>query len=234
MKHIRRSLVKETFHDTALLKAIAMAYLIKSKTKASILHKYSINLIHDMTGMHANTIKKRLRTLKEHGLIFVEKNSLVFRSTVSKHKDRNMNIGNMDFKNVKTVEKSLQALQVVLIQQQKDFCKHAIHNAHHAHNPKKVKEAQKVCRRYGYGNKYCEKGLSYKTIAQKIGKSVSTIVKIIKNGVKKRYFKKITHFIWTQMKGVHFRDIEGYTFTTLNYGFQVQANTYRVGCKWRT
>nr|DAS20782.1 MAG TPA: hypothetical protein [Caudoviricetes sp.] len=26
--------------------------------------------------------------------------------------------------------------------------------------------------------------------------------------------------------------IEGYTFTTKNYGFQVQANTYKVGCRW--
>ncbi|WP_278996355.1 hypothetical protein [Prevotella disiens] len=234
MKYIRMSLVKETFGNVELTKALAMAYLIKHNTQSSNLHNYSINLIHSITGMHATTIKKRLRTLKEHGLVFVEKNNLIFRSTVSKHKNRNMNIGRMDFKNVKSVERSLQALQVILIQQRKDFCKHTIHNAHYGYNQKKIKTAQKVCRKYGYGNEYKEKGLSYKTIAKKIGVSIATTVEIVKMGVGRKFFKKFSHFVWTFLKGVNYLDINGYTFTTANYGFQVKANTYKIGSKWRT
>jgi hypothetical protein len=121
MKYIRRSLISECFGNKELLKALAMAYLIKHRTKSSNIHHYSINLIRTITGIHANTIKKRLQTLNEYGLILIEKDNLIIRSTVSKHAKRNMNIGRMDFTSVKTVERSLQALQVVFMQQRKDF-----------------------------------------------------------------------------------------------------------------
>lgn len=113
MKYIRRSLISECFGNNELLKALAMAYLIKHRTKSSNIRHYSINLIHSITGIHAVTIKKRLQTLNEYGLILIEKDNLIIRSTVSKHAKRNMDIGRMDFTNVKTVERSLQALQVV-------------------------------------------------------------------------------------------------------------------------
>ena len=114
MKYIRRSLINECFGNKELLKALAMAYLIKHRTKSSNIRHYSINLIHSITGIHATTIRKRLQTLNEYGLILIEKDNLIIRSTVSKHSKRNMNIGRMDFTNAKTVERSLQALQVVL------------------------------------------------------------------------------------------------------------------------
>lgn len=160
MKYIRRSLISECFCNKELLKALAMAYLIKHRTKSSNVHHYSINLIRTITGIHANTIKKRLQTLNEYGLLLIEKDNLIIRSTVSKHTKRNMNIGRMDFTSVKTVERSLQALQVVFLQQRKDFCKHTIHNAHNGFNPKKIKAARKACRKYGFGDKYVERGLS--------------------------------------------------------------------------
>ena len=233
MKYIRRSLIIECFCNNELLKALAMAYLIKHRTKSSNIRHYSINLIRTITGIHAVTIKKRLQTLNEYGLILIEKDNLIIRSTVSKHAKRNMNIGQMDFTNVKTVERSLQALQVVFLQQRKDFCKHTIHNAHSGFNPKKIKAARKACRKYGFGDKYVERGLSYATIARKLGLSVTTAFSVVKYGTVKKYFKKFTHFVGTLLKGVCGMDIEGYTFTTKNYGFQVQANTYTVGCKWR-
>ena len=233
MKYIRRSLIIECFGDKELLKALAMAYLIKHRTKSSNIRHYSINLIHSITGIHAVTIRKRLQILNEYGLILIEKDNLIIRSTVSRHSKRNMNIGRMDFASVKTVERSLQALQVVFMQQRKDFCKHTIHNAHHGFNQKKIKAARKACRKYGYGDKYAEHGLSYATMARKLGLSVTTVFNIVKQGIRRKYFKKLTHFAWTILKGVCGMDIQGYTFTTKNYGFQVQANTYRVGYRWR-
>ena len=229
MKYIRRSLIIECFCNKELLKALAMAYLIKHRTKSSNIRHYSINLIHSITGIHAVTIKKRLQTLNEYGLILIEKDNLIIRSTVSKHAKRNMNIGRMDFTSVKTVERSLQALQVVFIQQRKDFCKHTTHNGS---NPKKIKAARKACRKYGFGDKYVERGLSYATIAKKLGLSVATAFSVVKYGTVKKYFKKFTHFVGTFLKGVCGMDIQGYTFTTTNYGFQVQANTYKVGHRW--
>lgn len=232
MKYIRRSLINECFGNKELLKALAMAYLIKDRTKSSNIRHYSINLIHSITGIHATTIRKRLHTLNEYGLILIEKDNLIIRSTVSKHSKRNMNIGRMDFTNVKTVERSLQALQVVFMQQRKDFCKHTIHNAHNGSNPKKIKAARKACRKYGFGDKYVERGLSYATMAKKLGLSVATTFSVVKHGIVRKYFKKFTHFVGTFLKGVYGMDIQGYTFTTTNYGFQVQANTYKVGYRW--
>lgn len=233
MKYIRRTLVQDTFRNIQLLKALAMVYFIKHKIKSSNIRRWSINFIHELTGLHATTIRKRLQTLKAYGLILIEGENIIFRSTVSKHNDRNVNIGRMDFTSVMSVQKSLQALQIVLIQLRKDYCKHTIRTAKHGKSFTKVKAAKAACRRYGFGEIYREFGLSYATMAKKIGNSVQTIFNTVKFGVKKKYFSKENHFVSTKMKGVNYTEIDGYTFTTADYGFKVAANTYTVGCRWK-
>ena len=135
----------------------------------------------------------------------------------------------MDYTSLKSVEYSLQAILLVQIQLRKDFAKQTIRNAHGAsHDFKVVKAARDAARKFGYGFEYIERGLSYRTIAKKIGVSIKSAVEIVKFAAKRTFLKKITHSIPTYLPSVCGMEVYGYTFTTRNYGYKVLANCYSV------
>lgn len=219
------------FGNKELLKAIAMFLLIKKRLGSNVIKKYSINKLSSITGAHARTIKKRLRVLSQYGLVSIENETLTLHSVVSKHAKRNARLGNeeMDYTSLKSVEYSLQSILIAQIQLKKDFAKRTIRNAHGASRDYKiVKEARDVARKFGYGFKYIERGLSYRTIAKKLGISIKSAVEIVKFAVKRSILKKITHSIATYLPSVCGMEVYGYTFTTRNYGYNVLANSYSV------
>lgn len=219
------------FGNKELLKAIAMLMFIRKQLGSSILRNYSINKLVSITGAHASTIKKRIRVLSQYNLVSVTDKTLVLRSIVSKHAKRNVKLGErfMKYSTLKEVEYSLQAMLVKELQNKKDFAKRTIRNAHgSSHDYKVVKAARDAARKFGYGNQYVEKGLSYKTIAKRLGVSIKTAVKIVKFAVKCTILKKTTHFLSTYLPKVNYMEGLGYTFTTYNYGYTVLANTYAV------
>lgn len=221
------------FGSKKLLKAIAMLLLIRKRTNCkNRFSKFKYNHLVEITGMHPNTIKERMHTLVEYGIAIFNGETLVLRSITSKHVNRNIKLGKFNYGNVKSVEISLRSLLIVIIQNRKNFCKRAIRNAHNGRNAKRIKSARKVSRKYGFGNEYVEKGLSYKTIARKLGVCVKTAVETVKFGVKMRFFKKEKHCISYFMPFVNYRDVYGYTFTTKNYGYIIQPNTYEVSSVW--
>lgn len=219
------------FNNKELLKAIAMFLLIRKRLGSNILKDYSTNKLVSIIGAHARTIKKRMCMLRQYGLVSVVGKTLMLRSIVSKHAKRNVKLGErkMEYSSLKSVEYSLQSILVVVIQNRKDFAKRTIRNAHGAsHDYKVVKSARDAARRFGYGFEYVEKGLSYKTIAKKLGVCIKTAVEIVKFAVKRTILKKETHSIATYMQSVCGREVYGYTFTTRNYGYNILANTYSV------
>lgn len=219
------------FNNKELLKAIAMFLLIRKRLGSNLLKDYSINKLVNLLGAHASTIKKRMRVLFQYGLVSMSGKSLALRSVVSKHTKRNVKLGErkMEYSTLKSVEYSLQAILLVVIQNRKDFAKRTIRNAHGAsHDYKVVKTARDAARKFGFGFEYIERGLSYKTIAKKFGVCVKTAVEIVKFAVKRTILKKETHSIATYMQSVCGREVQGYTFTTRNYGYNILANTYSV------
>ena len=219
------------FNNKELLKAIAMCLLIRKKLGSNVLKNYSINKLVNLLGAHARTIKKRIRVLSQYGLLTIEGKALVLRSIVSNHAKRNVKLGErkVEYSSLKSVEYSLQAILVVVIQSRKDFAQRTIRNAHGAsHDYKVVKAARDAARKFGYGFEYKENGLSYKTIARRLGVSVKTAVEIVKFAVKRTILKKTTHSIATYMQSVCGMEVYGYTFTTRNYGYKVLANSYSV------
>lgn len=219
------------FNNKELLKAIAMFLLIRKRLGSNILKDYSTNKLVSIIGAHARTIKNRMCVLRQYGLVSVVGKTLMLRSIVSKHAKRNVKLGErkMEYSSLKSVEYSLQSILVVVIQNRKDFAKRTIRNAHGAsHDYKVVKSARDAARRFGYGFEYVEKGLSYKTIAKKLGVCIKTAVEIVKFAVKRTILKKETHSIATYMQSVCGREVYGYTFTTRNYGYNILANTYSV------
>lgn len=229
-KNLRYRLAIEMFRSGKLLKAIAMSLLVRKRVKGNVIKDFTINKLVSITGMHATTIKKRLSTLKEHGLVSYHGKGLVFRSLVSKHKQRNVRLAKMAYGKVKDVERSLQAILVALMQIRKDFVKRTILTAHNGRNAKEVKRAQKLSRRYKWGNDYVERGLGYGKIAKALNICKATAVKVIKFATKRAILGKKNNYDWYFMPGVNYLDMKeyGYTFTTKNHACVVRANTYTV------
>lgn len=219
------------FGNKDLLKAIAMLLLTRRRLGSNVVKDFSVNKLVKILGMHARTVKIRLRVLSDHGLAILEGGNLVLRSVVSRHAKRNIKLGErkIDYSSVKSVEYSLQAILIVTLQNRKEFVKRTIRNAHGvSYDYKTVKAARSTARKFGYGNEYVEKGLSYRTIAKKLGVCIKSAVNVVKFAEKRAILRKTTCFIYTYMKNVCKRVVCGYTFTTKDYAYQVQANTYTV------
>ena len=227
-KNLRYRLALEMFGSTKLLKAIAMSLLVRKRTNTNIVKNFTVNKLKEITGMHSTTIKKRLHTLNEYGLVSYSGKNLVFRSLVSRHKQRNVRLAKIAYGKVKDIERSLQAILVAIIQIRKDFAKRTILTAHNGRNAKQVKRAQKLSRRYKWGYDYVERGLGYEKIAKTLRCCKATATKIVNFAIGRSILKKETHYDYTFMPGVNYMYVDGYTFTTKNYGFIVRANTYQV------
>ncbi len=227
-KNIRFGFAVEMFGSVTLLKAIAMMLLVRQRTGTNVIKNFTINKIAGITGMHAVTVRKRLHTLKDYGLVEYQGRSLVMRSLVSKHKNRNIRLANIAYEKVKDVERSLQALLVAIMQMRKEFAKRTIRNAHNSHDAKEVKAAQRVSRKYGWGQEYIEHGMGYQKIASTLHCCKATAVRIVKYAEKIHVLAKMKHFTRTYMPGVNCMSLRelGYTFTTRNYAYVVKANTY--------
>ena len=227
-KNLRYRLVLEMFRSNELLKAVAMSLLVRKRINGNTVRNFTINKLATITGMHATTIKKRLHTLKECGLVSYNGKSLIFRSLVSRHKQRNVRLAKVAYDKIKDVERSLQAILVAVMQIRKDFVKRTILTAHNGRYPKEVKRAQKLSRRYKWGHDYVERGLGYEKIAKTLRCCKATATKIVNFAIDRSILKKETHYDYTFMPGVNYRYVDSYTFTTKNYGFVVRANTYQV------
>lgn len=228
-RSIRRSFLQEMYYGGDLLKAIAFVMLVRKRTNnASVFRNYSINQLSEATGLHHKTIRKRLRTLEKYGLVEYKGTTLFFKSITSKHKKRTTLLAKIDYTNAKTIQRSLQAILLVGIQNTKNYCKSVIRNATKSKNPKVVRAARRIARRYGFGSEYKEYGLSYRGMARKFGCCKDTAVKITNFAVKRKMVKKERHFSWVKV-GYGFIDWDNqYTFCTKDYAFNVQANTYDV------
>lgn len=83
---IRRKILNDMYCHSELRKAIAFSLFIKTRVKSSAVQRWSINKLHEITGVSASAVRKRIDTLKALGLIeFTGKNSrcLVFKSLKS-------------------------------------------------------------------------------------------------------------------------------------------------------
>lgn len=80
---IRRKILNDMYCNPELRKAIAFSLFIKTRVKSSAVQRWSINKLHEITGVSACAVRKRIDTLKALGLVeFTGKNNrcLVFKS----------------------------------------------------------------------------------------------------------------------------------------------------------
>jgi len=223
-------------NSNKLSKALSLLIAVKQTYKSSTINNYTTDKLHKITGLHANTIKKRIKTLKEIGLVkFIGKHKehLLFESVTSSSEHRNVYADFSTFKNVKDIEKALLALLIVEIQKKKDFAKHTIQSAQNPSNLEECKRAKKICNRYGYGKEYKEYGLSYKTIAKKLRVCLQKAFEIVKFAIENDFLVKTKREIQKFFYGIgnssKYIEDGKFTFYTSNNAYKVLANVYSVG-----
>ena len=158
---------------------------------------------------------------------------LVLNRVASKTKHRNIDISRINFDKFKSIYEQFRSFLFILILSCKAFVKRMIQTVNTSKDAEEARLALKSCNRYAKRNKdklfeFIEYGISYSKIGQKLGFCSRTAENIVKKAIKKRWCSKQTHFEWTRMPGVNGMYVEGYTFTTKDYAFKVNANTYSV------
>lgn len=233
------------YRNSQLRKAIAFSLFVKTHARNSIVKNWSINKLHDITGISANAIKDRLLVLKEMDLIEetgLNNKHLVFKSLHSHTAHRNVVIPEIAFKpntnlkknayaqKIKNIENVLTAMLLVEIQRRKDFAKQMIQKRSNPSSKKEYKEAAKTCNRFGYGKKFIDKGISYKYMAAKIGMSVCKSIQIVKLAVNCNILRRIRNICKRIAICSKYTEdmLTNYTYSYRNHIYKNYANKYVV------
>lgn len=234
------------YRNSELRKAIAFSLYIKSRVVSSSVPYWSVNKLHDISGVSPTTVKKRLRILKEYGVIsFTGKNKhcLVFSSLQSHTAHRNITISDINFvldekslknqkaQNVKFIDDILATLLIVEIQNRKDYAKQMIQQSKQPKDLAELKEAKKACNRFGYSAEFIDNGISYKRMAKKIGCGIQKAFDIIRfatgNGILNK-IKNVQKFYFHGIKFINNELRKIYTYTKGNIAYKVGANRYQL------
>ena len=234
MDRIRRKIFYKMYKNKSVTKALALAIFVKNRIKSSTIQDFSYNKLHLLTGLHINTLKKRLDVLKKMGVVeFIgtHKQHLCFKSIVSSCDHRNVSIKHGEFDTIKDIEMTLFAYLVVEIQRRKDFAKHTIQTARNGRDLEQIKEARRTCRRNGYGEEYQEWGLSYKGIAKRLGVGVQKAFLVVKFAIEQGLVTKIKRQLQKFVKGIGAmcKSIDSdFTFCTKDNEYYILANAYAL------
>ncbi len=242
---IRRKILNDMYCNPELRKAIAFSLFIKTRVKSSAVQRWSINKLHEITGVSACAVRKRIDTLKALSLVeFTGKNNrcLVFKSLKSHTSHRNVLVPNIEFisnedskknayaQNIKFIEDTLSAMLIVEIQNHKNYAKQMIQQSKRPKGLKAYKEAKNACNHFGYGEDFCDNGISYIYIAQKLGvslqKAFNTVKFAVQNGILQKC-RNIKKFFYSNIN--YIEDMIGnYTYLKNNIVYKVYANNYKL------
>lgn len=229
MKKIGRKLYHENISDADAVKALALLIFVKIKFPSSVVANFSYYKLAKVTGIHYNTIKKRLNTLGDMELLdFEGKYNQHLRFKRVRAKKSNVNFSRIDTTSVKTIERGLRALYLVEKVSQKNYVEQQVNLAHNGERTKQVKRAKSVCEKRGYTD-FNDYGISYKYLAKKLNLSLGSTSAVVKYAVKAKLVNK--HRTIKQVSYVNskakiclsiFDDVKGY--------FATKHNIYKIGC----
>lgn len=235
MNQLRRYIFYNSRGNANMIKALALAVYIKHNVVSSTITNYTTNKLRNLTGLSYSAITKRINTLKQLGFIkFVGRNNqhLVIGNMTSHCKHRNIDLSKCVVNSVKDIEKSLYAMFMLEIQKRKDFVKHTIQSVNNPSNLEEHKKARQISKRYGYDREFKEYGISYKTIAKKLGVCLQKAFEIVKFAIVNNMIVKYKHCKQLYVKGIKnaqkFCDFNDVTFFTNNNAYKVYANTYEL------
>lgn len=238
--HIRRTTLLQIIGDKAAQKAVSLLLLLKSRLgKTSSIKNASLNKIAGISGCHPNTIKRYLSLWVEMELVEWQgknKDILVVKKLHSKNKKKNVCIEKLDYSTFKDLLHTMRALLFLVLQSHKSFIKRLIRVATNPKRGEDFKRARKLSESYAVREngelKYKEHGFSFKKISEKLGYCTKTAQKIVKTAINRHWCNKTRNYERQLLPNVCGMYVEGYTFTTRNYGYRVYANTYELSPYW--
>lgn len=247
MKQIRRKLISEIAGSPLKQKAVAFALLLKERTNnSSVVRRFSVYKVQKLTStqdkknkgkvsmMAYKTVKKYLDVLLKMEIAEVREGDLYIKKLASSSKHRNICIEKIVVDKTKNIYNQLRDVLFLVIQARKDFINSLLRlrkNPGRDTDFKKVRRLSKKCCSNPFA-KYEEWGLSYNRIARFLGCSTRTAFTVVSDSIQRKWCTKENHCEMHRMDGVCFRDVPGYAFTTMNYGFILRPNTYALSCGW--
>ena len=203
-------------------------------------YSYSVNAMHELTGVHAKTIGKRVATLKRMGLAIEENGKISLLSVKSKHSGHNVQLGiEIGRKTLKNAEKAVLQERFMNKLRQIDYYRNAISRyKDFSNNPKSkmtLAEYKKLnlwlrshCKTDYRNGKFVDYGWSYKNIARFLFVSIKTAVEIVKSVVESGRVTKKKTSMFKRLTSKQEVEYIKHTFTYHNYSYKVYANTYTL------
>ena len=204
-------------------------------------YHYSVNALHELTGIHAKTIEKRVSVLVRMGLAIREENGK-FRilSVKSKHSGHNVQVCIEMRKNtLKGAEKAVLQERFITKLRQIDYYRNAISRyKDFSNNPKSkvtLAEYKKLnlwlrshCKTDYRNGKFVNYGWSYKRIAEYLYVSIKTAVEIVKSAVESGRVTKKKTSMFKKLSSAQEVEYIKHTFSFHGYSYKVYANIYTL------
>ena len=232
---LSRKIFNDAIGNPALRRAIALSIFLKDHNKTSVYKHYSVRELSRISNLSPNTCKERINTLVKNNLAFIKvengikylklnklRRGLIHFTATRPNGEKvertyyprkaDVSLEKINRQSVKEIELGLMSLSIVEITIRKEFVKHQIDLAH---NPmpydslKAVKRAMRKCRLSGYGDKFVDDGLSYRTLQRRLSCGASRVKKVIDYGEKYNLFS-IVRRSWEKIcANVHSGDYLG-------------------------
>ena len=236
MKKISRKIFHDNISDADAVKALALLIFIKNHFPTSVVPNFSYYKIVSITGLHYNTVKKRINTLADMELIeAVGKYNQHLKFKRVRAKNSNVNFSRIDTSSVKLIEKGLRALFLVEKVNQKNYVEQRVILAQECKNGKERKAGQQTCKKCGSSD-FKDNGISYAYLAKKLNVSLNVVSEVTKYAVSaKLVIKHKTIQQISYVKGeaknalIVFNEVKGF-FATKNNIYKVGCNKYSLFC----
>lgn len=251
MDKIHFKFIEQMLKDSDVVKALALAIYVKMSAVSSTVNRCTVNKMHELTGLHSKTVKKRMKTLQKMGLLRCDQNNNVtFLTLQSSCKKRNVLFDFTKYKSVSELEYALYSLLLKDVLSKKEYMKKEIDEIKNIETPANASESRSIKSRikklrkniYKHRNttglsiteeEYKEYGISYDTIAKKLGVCRQKAVEIVKFALKYCLITKEKRVEQMYMKDVGICSIfvfpdglpRGF-FCTKNNIYKVFANIY--------
>lgn len=249
MKIKRAKYLYDGVTDKDYVKALALFCFLKENFPSSAIPDYTRDKIRKITGLHSNTIKKRIALLLKLGYVQFKTSKdgaiiLKLNKVASKHKERNIDLSNLVYDSVKSVEKSLYAIYIGIIIERKKYAKQVIYEAHNSYDLNKLKSAKKREAQLkgvrGSKPAFVDNGISYKGLAKRLKVSLQKAFSIVSFATEFDFVVKIKRqyqlFCRDAMNRFEFckNDVMKFMFCTKNNLYLILANRYRMGGRLTT
>lgn len=238
MKKISRKIYQVNVANTKVLKAISLLVFCKKVLPSSTLSNFSYNKLHLITGLHINTLKKRIKILNDMELIQrVGKYNQHLLFCNVRDKNSNVIIDRISFETVESVYNGLLAMFIVEKQRQKEYVRQLIASKNNPKTNEELKVAKRICRKRGY-TAFNDYGISYKFIAKKLGVSLNKVAEIIKYAVdrcmifKQKHIESVLYLENEAKKCLGYIGDSRNVFASKSNVFHAYANTYSIPSEW--